>query len=854
MPVWVIPLLVGILIVAAIVLVVAVHILDVHAEQQCAHLHDLKQRSLQQSQNHYQYRCGESHLCCVCGSVRYRRSQASSGSAPTPQSKGSFRTGSAGGLLQPLVDAACRKKSIGSSGSIERLTGNSRKPHGMASGLQGGWFNARNIFRGTGSRRESGKKSDVDSAPLATADSSSSGSSASSGRTAGSSTSSSMTTITATITTTSAPSSNSSPSNAGMQATGTQGTDDGVGKPSSQRRYVLEILMSPSGAGDGQGGSGPRATGVRLKLETSASLESLAGLAAAASSGAASSYQSLQIDTDAEGATLTAGYTTAAYGPQPAFDFIGSTGVPSPAGKASRTNSTTHCKLGSLQSSIASVSNLDGQKNESNCQGSSADLYMPSTAARKSGECSVEKHECSTEPTICISSVNRRPDIDCGATHGSIAGNIPSGTAAFSAPSKRSHSGQAIAVATEVKSKSKNGNSNSSSSVCSHTTLLHGVGSSGSNPSNAKGSQHQTSISSSQDGLGSLRISVLDGDTKGKSMKDCSKGVLAEIASALAALNVESVGGKGVGISSAPGVGGVPSDESSMADKLGTTHDEEVPGNGSGSERLVEEKDEHEPVTHSGGGKSEENEVDEAKKEKKKKKNRGRRQRAKAAAAATASVQAQGRLHSHEKTSTKPAVKVSAVSEVEVGCTCGAPKGSCHSIRCPYPFTSSGSMVQSKIKEQYDELVKSNMAKSLTLAQVGRFTTCLVEAKTSLQQKSDTIQRRFTIAKSLLAKADKSSFDRLCGQIYGLEIEQKKLEEDTVVYNRLQEQLKLSPAYQKMLEYGRTHFELQPNTGQLIEKVDTDEMEISFEELLAQEKKDSFWQKQRPSRSSVQVS
>ncbi len=35
-------------------------------------------------------------------------------------------------------------------------------------------------------------------------------------------------------------------------------------------------------------------------------------------------------------------------------------------------------------------------------------------------------------------------------------------------------------------------------------------------------------------------------------------------------------------------------------------------------------------------------------------------------------------------------------------------------------------------------------------------------------------------------------------QIYGLEIEQKKLEEDTVVYNRLQEQLKLSPAYLKV--------------------------------------------------------
>lgn len=48
----------------------------------------------------------------------------------------------------------------------------------------------------------------------------------------------------------------------------------------------------------------------------------------------------------------------------------------------------------------------------------------------------------------------------------------------------------------------------------------------------------------------------------------------------------------------------------------------------------------------------------------------------------------------------------------------------------------------------------------------------------------------------------------------------------------------------KMLEYGRAHFELQPNTGQLIEKFNADDEELSFEELLAQEKKDSFWYSQ----------
>ncbi|GMQ08356.1 hypothetical protein CsSME_00052115 [Camellia sinensis var. sinensis] len=64
---------------------------------------------------------------------------------------------------------------------------------------------------------------------------------------------------------------------------------------------------------------------------------------------------------------------------------------------------------------------------------------------------------------------------------------------------------------------------------------------------------------------------------------------------------------------------------------------------------------------------------------------------------------------------------------------------------------------------------------------------------------SDVIQRKFTITKALLFKADRSSFDRFRQQIYKLELEQKRLEEDAFVYNWLQQQLKLSPAYKKVI-------------------------------------------------------
>ncbi|XVF26952.1 hypothetical protein REPUB_Repub14bG0064600 [Reevesia pubescens] len=159
---------------------------------------------------------------------------------------------------------------------------------------------------------------------------------------------------------------------------------------------------------------------------------------------------------------------------------------------------------------------------------------------------------------------------------------------------------------------------------------------------------------------------------------------------------------------------------------------------------------------------------------------------------------------------------------------------------CLYPFTSTSSATQRKIKQQYDQLVKCHENKGLTLAQVGEFANCLIEARSELQHKSEVIKRKFTITKALLFKADRSSFDRLRQQIYKLEMEQKRLEEDAFVYNWLQQQLKLSPAYKKMLEIGAC-MELKAKSSELMEGTDNEFADISFEELLAQEKKDSFW-------------
>lgn len=163
-------------------------------------------------------------------------------------------------------------------------------------------------------------------------------------------------------------------------------------------------------------------------------------------------------------------------------------------------------------------------------------------------------------------------------------------------------------------------------------------------------------------------------------------------------------------------------------------------------------------------------------------------------------------------------------------------------VVCLCPFTTSSSATQRKIKQHYDQLVKSHQSNGLTLAQVGQFVHVLTEARNELQHKSGVIQRKYTITKALLFKAERSSFDRLRQQICRLEMEQKRLEEDVFVYNWLQQQLKLSPAFKRMLEIGAC-MELKAKTVELEDNVDTKFADISFEELLAKEKKDSFWQK-----------
>ncbi|CAL9123461.1 unnamed protein product [Musa acuminata var. zebrina] len=136
-----------------------------------------------------------------------------------------------------------------------------------------------------------------------------------------------------------------------------------------------------------------------------------------------------------------------------------------------------------------------------------------------------------------------------------------------------------------------------------------------------------------------------------------------------------------------------------------------------------------------------------------------------------------------------------------------------------------------------------NILISSSFFSVGQFIKCLVEARNELRHKSEIVQRSFKIKKALLYKVDRSSFDCLCQQLYKkFLVDHKQLvfffcTSNATVHNLLQDQLNLSPACVNI----RTH----PSSVTMEQKAEPDESaelpDISFEESLADEKKDLFW-------------
>lgn len=230
MPAWLLHTVAGGLLTGLLLaMVIGFCLVDTNGGKGCAH----KKQQTQSSPG----------VCCLCGNARNRKEEA-------------MKSRTEVGYFQSLVDAACVTFfSSFRSGTFQR-----------PGSFQGSWPNLRSLLRKVGRRNtpvSNGGEGIFPAESVACTENTSPVPSPTDGSDADS-----RTTITTTITTTTSSSSASAASSCGVTSSSNEKEDT---KQLSQRRLVLEILMSTSG------GEMPRATRVRLKMETNSSTDQVAG-------------------------------------------------------------------------------------------------------------------------------------------------------------------------------------------------------------------------------------------------------------------------------------------------------------------------------------------------------------------------------------------------------------------------------------------------------------------------------------------------------------------------------------------------------------------------------------------------
>ncbi|KAL6626918.1 hypothetical protein ACP70R_030644 [Stipagrostis hirtigluma subsp. patula] len=146
-------------------------------------------------------------------------------------------------------------------------------------------------------------------------------------------------------------------------------------------------------------------------------------------------------------------------------------------------------------------------------------------------------------------------------------------------------------------------------------------------------------------------------------------------------------------------------------------------------------------------------------------------------------------------------------------------------VEPPFPLSMLSCAMKRRIREVYDEFSYAKITEDL----VNEFVNCLIDARNELLQRYVNVQRSFKIKKAMLSNPRnyRSSYDRLFEQVCKLETERDNLKKDAAVYNYVQQRLLASAPYKLIMELSAMEMEAP---------------EISFEELLAQEKEDTaFW-------------
>ncbi|CAN0170299.1 unnamed protein product, partial [Hapterophycus canaliculatus] len=92
----------------------------------------------------------------------------------------------------------------------------------------------------------------------------------------------------------------------------------------------------------------------------------------------------------------------------------------------------------------------------------------------------------------------------------------------------------------------------------------------------------------------------------------------------------------------------------------------------------------------------------------------------------------------------------------------------------------------------------------LTLQDVASFSTFLVGVRVRLHEKGSNLRRRHSVLSSLLKHAPRARVQRIYSDLAAVEEQESALTKDVDLFNKLQQDLKESPAYKAMMEYGQS--------------------------------------------------
>ncbi|CAM9149337.1 unnamed protein product, partial [Discosporangium mesarthrocarpum] len=119
-------------------------------------------------------------------------------------------------------------------------------------------------------------------------------------------------------------------------------------------------------------------------------------------------------------------------------------------------------------------------------------------------------------------------------------------------------------------------------------------------------------------------------------------------------------------------------------------------------------------------------------------------------------------------------------------------------------ITTRNGAIQREMQEAYRKLIVANVERKLTLQDVASFSTFLVGVRSRLQEKGSSLRRKHTVLSSLLKHAPRARVQRIYSDLSAVEEQESALSKDVDLFNKLQQDLKDSPAYKAMMDYGKS--------------------------------------------------